>query len=210
VSFTPVPVATLGDRLADEGDQNMANHMRIWGRRLVAAVALSLGAAVLAPLEVVAGGDEDAAAAKIKTSKHSLAEGVQAAQKENGVAVSAKIEFEDGKLWLSVYTAKAGLEKDAEHNVLVELKGDTTTAKWEPKLEVFEDKKHLARSAAQLTAMQSTTLTIEDVIKKAAAQKKGTVFSVIPAVKDGRTVFDVLLATPAGKSVHLTIDESTK
>jgi hypothetical protein len=36
---------------------------------------------------------------------------VQAAQKENGVAISAKIEFEDGKLWLSVYTAKLGLDK---------------------------------------------------------------------------------------------------
>lgn len=173
-------------------------------------LALCVGASPFVPHIAVAAGDDAAVLAKLKTSKHTLAEGVQAAQKENGVAISAKIEFEDGKLWLSVYTAKAGLDKDPEHNVLMELKGDATTAKWEPKVEVFEDKKHLARSAMQLTATQTSPLTLEEVIKKAAAQKKGTVYSVIPAVREGKTVFDVLVATPGGKSEHLTIDESTK
>src|SRR5690349_17654740 len=78
--------------------------------------------------------------AKLKTAKHTLLEGIQQAQKENGPAISAKFEFEDGKLLLSVYTAKAGLEKDAEHNILMELNGEATKAKWEPKSEVFADK----------------------------------------------------------------------
>lgn len=188
----------------------MGRHIgsRNLGRAVV--VAFCAGAAVLVPHAVAAGGDDAAVLRKLKLSKHGLVEGVQTAQKENGVAISAKIEFEDGKLWLSVYTAKFGLEKDAEHNATMELKGDATTAKWEPKVEVFEDKEHLARSAMQLTAMQTTPLTLEDVLKKAAAQKKGTVYSVLPAVRDGKTVFDVLVATPAGKSEHLTIDESTK
>lgn len=172
--------------------------------------AFLLAGTVFLSHTVEAADDDTAVVAKLKTSKHTLFEGVQAAQKENGLAISAKIEFEDGKLWLSVYTAKGALDKDAEHNVLMELKGETTTAKWEPKVEVFEDKKHLARSAMQLTLIQTTPLTLEDAIKKATAMKKGTVYSVIPAVKDGKTVFDVLVATFAAKTEHLTIDETTK
>jgi hypothetical protein len=147
---------------------------------------------------------------KMKAAKHTLLEGIQQAQKENGPAISAKFEFEDGKLMLSVYTAKAGLERDAEHNVLMELNGEATKPKWEPKSEVFEDKEHLARSAEQLTLMQLTPLTLEDATKKAIAMKKGTVYSVIPMVKDGKTVFDVIVATGAGKSAHIAIDETNK
>ncbi|HWL86851.1 MAG TPA: hypothetical protein VNO21_13670 [Polyangiaceae bacterium] len=157
-----------------------------------------------------AGGEDDATAAKVKTSKHTLLEGVQSAQKGNGAAISAKIEFEDGKLQLSVYTAKAGLEKDAEHNVLIELQGETTSAKWDPKTEVFEDREHLGRASAQLTALQTASISLEDAIKKASALKKGSVFSAIPSVKDGKSVVVVLIATPAGKSLHVVIDETTK
>src|SRR5215207_11690343 len=89
--------------------------------RTVAAFCMAV--ATLAPLAAQAGGDDDALLPRLKTSKHTVVEGIRTAQKENGTAVSAKLEFEDGKLWLSVYSAKSGLEKDAEHNVLVELKG---------------------------------------------------------------------------------------
>src|SRR5713101_7881621 len=77
--------------------------------------------------------ESDPVPGKLKSAKHSLIEGIQQAQKENGVAISAKFEVEDGKLLLSVYTAKAGVEKDAEHNVLMELNCDAAKAKWEPK-----------------------------------------------------------------------------
>src|SRR6266581_7689334 len=109
---------------------------------------------------------------KLKSAKHSLLEGIQQAQKENGIAISAKFEVEDGKLLLSVYTAKAGLQNDAEHNVLVELNGEAAKAKWEPKTEIFSDKPHLARSAEQLTLLQLTPLTLEEATKKAIAMKK--------------------------------------
>lgn len=154
--------------------------------------------------------EADLVPAKLKTAKHSLLEGIQQAQKENGAAISAKFEVEDGKLLLSVYTAKAGLDKDAEHNVLMELNGEATKPKWEPKTEVFADKAHLARSAEQLTLVQLSTVSLEDAAKKAAAMKKGTVYSVIPIVKDGKTVFDVAIASADGKPTHVTIDESTK
>jgi hypothetical protein len=158
----------------------------------------------------VAFAGEEAAAVvpKLKASKHSVLEGIREAQKENGVAISAKLELENGKPSLSVYTAKSGLEKDAEHNVLLELAGDATAAKWTPKTEVFEDKAHITRAAAYLTLMQTTTMSLEDVVNKAEGMKKGTV-SVTPVTKGGKTVFEVLVASPAGKSVTLTIDEST-
>jgi len=147
---------------------------------------------------------------KLKSAKHSLIEGIEQAQKENGVPISAKFEVEDGKLLLSVYTAKAGIDKDAEHNVLIELNGEATKPKWEPKTEVFADKAHLARSAEELTLMQMTKLSLQEAAKKAVALKKGTVYSVIPVVKDGKTIFDVAVAGADGKGVHLTIDETTK
>jgi len=154
--------------------------------------------------------ETDVVPAKLKAAKHSLLQSIQQAQKESGPVISAKFEVEDGKLLLSVYTAKAGIEKDAEHNTLMELNGEATKPKWEPKTEVFADKAHLARSAEQLTLLQLTTLSLEDATKRAIALKKGTVYSVIPVVKDGKTIFDVAVAGADGKGVHLTIDETTK
>ena len=59
-----------------------------------------------------------------------------------------------------VYTAKAGIDKDAEHNVLMELSGDPTKDKWEPKGEVFEDKAHITRAAMHLTLVQRAKATL--------------------------------------------------
>jgi hypothetical protein len=142
-------------------------------------------------------------------SKLSLLQGIQQAETANGPAVSAKFEVEDGKLLLSVYTAKNGISKDAEHNVLMELKGDATTAQWQPKLEVFEDKPHIARAAVHLTILQLTKMTLSDLIQKAASMQKGTVYSAIPAVKGQKAAVDFLIGTPDGKSIPLTLDAQT-
>jgi hypothetical protein len=153
--------------------------------------------------------DEGVLLAKLKDSKHSLVDGIRQAEKANGPAISAKFEMKGDNLMLSVYTAKEGLGKDSEHNVLTELIGDASKTEWEPVIEVFEDKPHIARSAMHLTVLQLTKLTLEDVVKRASAQQRGTVYSVIPAVRGGKSIFDVLVATPDGKSVHLEIDPST-
>jgi len=147
--------------------------------------------------------------AKLKESKHSLADGIKQAEKEEGLAISAKFEMEGEELSLSVYTAKQGRNVDAEHNTLMELAGDPTKDQWEPKKEVFEDKPHIARASMHLTLMQLTKLTLVDVIEKAAAHHPGTVYSVTPAIHNGTPVFDVLVATPDGRSVPLTIDLRT-
>ncbi|MBA3573338.1 MAG: PepSY domain-containing protein [Pyrinomonadaceae bacterium] len=117
--------------------------------------------------------------------------------------------MKDDKLMLSVYTAKEGLGKDSEHNTLMELIGDATQAHWTPEPEVFEDNPHIARSSMHLTAMQLTKMTLADVVKRASTQQQGTVYSVIPAVRDGKSVFEVMVATPDGKSAHLTLDATT-
>jgi uncharacterized membrane protein YkoI len=171
----------------------------------VFAIASSLTGASLSAAEPV----DAALLGRLSDSKHSLADGIKQSEKENGVGISAKFEMKGDTLMLSVYTAKAGLEKDAEHNVLIELIGDAAKGTWKPEVEVFEDKKHLTRSAMQLTLVQLSKLTMTDAIKKAEAAQPGTVYSAIPAVKDGNAVYDVKVATADGKSVHLTVDGKT-
>jgi len=145
----------------------------------------------------------------LKESKISLADGIRQAEKAYGPAISAKFEMKGDKLVLSVYTAKEGLSKDSEHNVLMELIGDATQAQWTPETEVFEDRPHIARSAMHLTSMQLTKMTLADVVKRASARQQGTVYSVIPAIRDGAVVFDVLVATPEGGSAHLTLNATS-
>jgi hypothetical protein len=58
--------------------------------------------------------------------------------------------------------------------------------------------------------MQTTSLSLEDAIKKASLQKSGTVYSAIPAVQNGKSVIDVLIATADGKTTHVAIDDSSK
>jgi hypothetical protein len=173
------------------------------------AFALAVSLALVAPRSQ-AEGDEGALLARLPTSKHTLADALAAVSAEGSVPISAKLEFEQGKLWLSVYGAKSGLNKCAEKNELFELKGDATTAQWQPKREVFQDKEHLARASAQLTLMQTTPLTLETALAKAAAMKKGTTYSAIPVLKDGKTAIMVRARTNAGQSVQLLIDETSK
>jgi len=171
--------------------------------------AAIIAATLAAGAMLAAEHDDQALLGRLKDSKHSLADGITQSQKENGVAISAKFEMKGETLMLSVYTAKAGLEKDAEQNVLIELIGDAAKASWTPETEVFEDKKHLTRSAMQLTLVQLSKLTLSDAVKKAEAAQPGTVYSVIPAVKDGNAVYDIKVATAQGKTVELTVDGKT-
>jgi hypothetical protein len=146
--------------------------------------------------------------AQVKNSKLTLAQGIAQAEKDNGAAISARFEVEDGKLSLSVYTAKGGLDKDAEHNTLQELSGDPTAAVWQPKTEVFEDKEHITRAAMHLTLVQRAKTSLANVVAKASSQQPGTVYSVIPAVKDKAPGFQVLVATDDGKTVSLWVPGS--
>ena len=172
----------------------------------------SLASAVLvcslvSGVSMAAGSADADTVRRLGQSKHTLIEGIRQAAKTQGAPISAKFEFEDGKFWLSVYAAKAGIRSDAEHNTLVELKGEPNSAAWNPNVEVFEDKKHLTRSAMQLTLLQQSRLDLAALVEKAASTEKGIPYSAIPAVKNGRAVLVVKLATPDGAnhSVDVTL-----
>src|SRR5262245_15607635 len=97
------------------------------------------------------GEEEKALLQALPNSKRTLLEGIQQVCKAPETPISAKFEFEHGKLSLSVYTAAKGLDVDAERNVLQEYAGSPEADAWKPAVEVFEDTGHVARSAQQLT-----------------------------------------------------------
>ena len=174
------------------------------------ATAILAGATLLSTLSSQAADQEDdVLLGKLKESKHSLVEGITQSEKENGVAISAKFEMDGEKLMLSVYTAKAGLGSDSESNTLIELGGEATKTPWVPEIEVSADKKHLTRSATQLTLVQVSRLTLLRAIDKASAAQPGTVYSITPAVKEGNPVFEVKIANPEGKSVQVLVNGVT-
>lgn len=176
----------------------------------VAAILTAALVAVVASFPATAAGDDQSARdliVKLKESKISLADGIRQSEKQYGLAISAKFELEDGALNLSVYNAKEGRGKDAEHNVLTEAAGDASKSPWTPKLEVFEDKEHLTRSAMQLTLVQTSKLGVADAVKKVA--NHGTVYSVAPAIVGNAAVYEVLVAAPDGKSTKFAVDAGT-
>jgi hypothetical protein len=142
---------------------------------------------------------------RLAQSKLTLADGIRHAATAHGAPISAKFEFEDGKLWLSVYTAKAGIGPDAEHNSLIELKGQPDQGAWQPGIEVFEDKEHLARSAMHLTLLQQSKLDLAALVERAASMHKGRPYSAIPAVKNGKPILVVKLAETNGSSHSVDI-----
>jgi hypothetical protein len=172
-------------------------------RNLVLATILGVGT----PLAVLSADAGDAATtSRLGASKHTLVDAIRQVEKANGSAISAKFEFEDGKLWLSVYAAKSGRAADAEHNTLIELKGEPNAAAWKPAIEVFSDKEHLTRSAMQLTLMQQSKAGLADLVMAASTTAKGTIYSAIPAVRNGSAVLVVLTATPDGKTHSTDIE----
>src|SRR4051794_22128970 len=100
-----------------------------------------LASVALAPSAARAEETGDAETIKhLAEAKQTLVDGIKQAEKAAGAAISAKFEFEDGRFWLSVYTAKEGRDKAAEDNTLMELKGEPKAPEWKPTTEVFADK----------------------------------------------------------------------
>jgi len=146
---------------------------------------------------------------QLGSSRHTLIEGIRHAEKLGGAAISAKFDVEQGKFWLSVYSAKAGIKTDAEHNKLIEFKGEANEPIFDPTPEVFQDVEHVARSATHLTLLQVATLSLEDAIKKASSVQNGTVYSAIPAAVEGRPVVAVAIATSEAKNIVVEVDLRT-
>jgi hypothetical protein len=152
------------------------------------------------------GSTDSALLALLPSSKIGLAEGIALAERKGGTAISAKFELEDGKLSLSVYTAKSGLDADAEHNVLAELSGDPTQSQWQAKEHVFADIKHITRASYHLTLVQRSRMNLSAVIAKAIAKQPGQVYSVEPAIHERSPIFHVGIATAGGGHVNVDIE----
>jgi len=150
--------------------------------------------------------DDAALLALLPSAKVDLAEGIAQAEAHGARAISAKFELEGSTLSLSVYTAKKGLEPDAEHNVLAEVSGDATQPVWSPKEEVFQDAKHLTRASYHLTLLQRSKLSLSAVISKALAQQRGRVYSIEPAIHERSPIFHVLIATAGGGHVKVDVE----
>src|SRR5437867_13325198 len=120
----------------------------------------------------------------LKGAKVSLKQGIVASAPK-GKPISGKFEVEDGKLQLSVYTAKGG----GFSEVVVDPKNGRVA-----KVEAIEGGEDLTASKAQADAMTKAKTPLGGAVD--AAVKKNPGFrpvSVIPTLKDGHPVGDVTL-----------------
>ena len=120
----------------------------------------------------------------LKAAKVSLKQGIVASEPK-GKPISAKFEVEDGKLQLSVYTAKGG----GFSEVVVDPKTGRVA-----KVEAIEGGEDLTAAKTQADAMAKAKTPLGGAVD--AAVKKNPGFrpvSVIPGLKDGHPVADVTL-----------------
>lgn len=144
------------------------------GSRLVRAVGLDQQQAELANA--------------LSTAKISLQQGLVASERE-GQPISGKFEVEDGKLQLSVYTAKEGkfFEVIVDH-----MTGNIA------KVDPITEGEDLTNAKSQKAAMDRAKVKLADAATKAKGQAKGettdvVVVSAMPELKDDRPAATVVL-----------------
>ncbi len=123
-------------------------------------------------------------AANMKDAKVSLERGI-AASKAKGTPISAKYEVENGKLQLSVYTAKG----DAFSEVIVDHKTGKV-AKAEP----ITGGDDLTAAKSQNEAISKAKTSLQAAVSKAVKANKGyKAASVTPSLKDGHPIAEITL-----------------
>jgi hypothetical protein len=126
----------------------------------------------------------------LNSAKVSLEQGLKASERE-GQPISGKFEMEDGKLQLSVYTAKDGkfFEVIVDH-----VTGEIA------KVEPITEGEDLSHSKSQKAAMDKAKVKLGDAATKARGQVADVLtVSAIPDLKGGRPMAEVVLLTGAGK-----------
>ena len=172
---------------------------RRWVVTAIAAAALAAGIRISA--EPGDGAGMVPVLRALSKSRHSLADGFRQASKGGETVISGKFEMDhDGKLALSVYTAAKGLSAGAEQNVLKEYIGSPEEEKWAPKVEVFEDVKHVSRASEQLTLMRLASVSLVEVIETAEKEHAGKVFWIAPAIENEKPVIVVRMAIVDGEN----------
>jgi hypothetical protein len=126
----------------------------------------------------------------LSSAKVSLQRGFMASERE-GQPISGKFEVEDGKLQLSVYTAKEGkfFEVIVDH-----VTGDIA------KVEPITEGEDLTHAKSQKAAMDKAKVKLADAAEKAKGQASGAlVVSAVPELKGGRPEASIVLLTEIGK-----------
>jgi hypothetical protein len=157
---------------------------------------MTAGATVLGPTALVGFGDYDAIFADdddegrealiklMDASKINLQQGIVASEQQ-GQPISAKFEVDQGKLQLSVYTAKEGKFFEVLINYVT-----GKILRFEP----ITEGEDLAAANSQSAAMAKAKTTLKEAVDKAAAQSASTrVVSAVPNLKDGHPVASILL-----------------
>ena len=129
--------------------------------------------------------DQAALAKALAAAKVSLEKALSASQRQ-GKPISGKFEIgDDGKLQLSVYTAKG----DAFSEVIV----DHATGAVE-KAEAITSGEDLEAAKAQIAAMAKARLGLDKAVSKAVYANRGyRAVSVYPSLKDGHPVAEITL-----------------
>jgi hypothetical protein len=163
-------------------------------RKLLLTTARGFLIAVLAApfaghrLVLAAGLDQEQAelANSLSSVKVSLQQGFTASERE-GQPISGKFEVEDGKLQLSVYTAKEGkfFEVIVDH-----VTGDVT------EVEPITEGEDLTHAKSQKAAMDKAKVKLADAATKAKGQVADVlVVSAVPQLKGDRPEATVVLLT---------------
>jgi hypothetical protein len=128
---------------------------------------------------------DDAALIKaLAGTKVSLQQGLTTSQRE-GQPISGKFEMEDGKLQLSIYTAKAG----KYFEVII----DYTTGKV-AKSEPITEGDDLSHAKSQSAAMTKAKALLKDAVDKATRAAAGSrAVSVTPEVKGSHSIASIVL-----------------
>ena len=149
-------------------------------------LALVVAGALTAPAAQGEESKDQAALAKaLAAAKVSLEKALSASQRQ-GKPISGKFEIgDDGKLQLSVYTAKG----DAFSEVIV----DHATGTVE-KAEAITSGEDLEAAKAQIATMAKARLGLDKAVSKAVYANRGyRAVSVYPSLKDGHPVAEITL-----------------
>jgi len=162
---------------------------------LLAAAIGFLGAAIV---PARAEGDPAALAAAMKNASATLQGGLKASEAQ-GTPISAKLEIEDGRLQLSVYTMKG--------NDFTEVVADPATGAI-AKAEKITDADDLKEAAEQKAAMAKSKVPLLNATETAVNANAGSqAVSIVPELKNGQATAEVtLLQGTALKKVTQKLD----
>jgi len=167
-------------------------------RRTLPLVGSALALLLLSVSASAAEGDASALAGKLKEAKVSLQRGLSASAGQ-GKPISGKFELEDGKLQLSVYTAKG----DTFSEVIVDHETGKVT-----KAEPITSGDDLSAAKAQNDAMSKAKTSLSAAVGRALKENKGyRAVSATPSIKDGHPTAEItLLKGTESKTVSETLD----